>query len=162
MLFGSTEEGLAIDWINKGEVTTGINIAKAEQHYDAHYVADLCVKLPSGNVWSEDAVSVFWVEKPAKPEYSNYFGLFIRDGRAIITNALTAVDGVIFRGVKGDNGEIIFSRYRHDYRKTADGTAMADGGRDYYRGFGTRPVFLKVIGPEFFVASMTDLEMEAT
>lgn len=150
-----------IDWINKGEVTTGIDIERAEKHYNAHYVADLCLKLPSGH-WHEEPASIFWVEKPEKPEYSNYFGLFIRDRGLMITNGLSAVDGIIFRGVKADNGEIIFSRYRHDFRKSADATAMADGGRDYYRGFGTRPVFLKVIGPEFFVASEDDLAMEAT
>lgn len=151
---------MAIDWINKGEVTTGINIAKVEVGYNATYVADLCVKLPSGE-WSEIAVSIFWVEKPAKPEYSNYFGVFVRDNSAIITNGLSAVDGIIFRGVKGANGEIIFSRWRHDHRTTKDKTAMADGGRDYFRGRGT-PVYLKVIGPEFFVASPDDLVVEPT
>ncbi len=151
---------MAIDWINKGEVTTGIIIDKAEQHYGAHYVADLCVKLPSGH-WTEDAISIFWVEKPSKPEYSNYFGLFIREGRIIITNGISAVDGMIFRATKAKSGEIVFSRYRHDHRKSADGTAKADGGHDYFRGFG-QPVYLKVIGPEFFVATAADLEMEAT
>lgn len=152
---------MAIDWINKGEVVTGLDVEKAEKHYGAHYVADLCVKLPSGN-WCDEPCSIFWVEKPSQPQFSNYFGLYIRDGQVMITDGLSAVGGVIFRGAKAASGEIIFSRFRHDFRKSADETAMADGGREYYRGFGPKPVFLKVIGPEFFVASLDDLTMEAT
>lgn len=151
---------MAIEWINKGEVTTGINIEVAERGYNAIYVADLCVKLPSG-YWTEDPISIFWVEKPAKPEYSNYLGLYIRAGSAMIADGITAVQDVVFRGAKGLNGEIVFSRFRHDHRLTTDETAMADGGRDYFRGRG-QPVFLKVVGPEFFIASEDDLAMEPT
>jgi hypothetical protein len=49
-------------------------------------------------------------------------------------------------------GEIIFSRFRHDYRMTVDGQAMIDGGRDYTRGStaGTW-LTLKFDGPELVI-----------
>lgn len=147
-----------MEWINKGTVYTGINIDRVLDNYEnSYYVADLCVRLPSGH-WTEDPVSIFWVKKPSKPEFSNYFGFFVREGRPVITDGLSSVDGVIFRGTKGKNGEIIFSRWRHDYRSTEDDTATADGGRDYFRGNGI-PVFLKVVGPEFVIVGEDELSL---
>lgn len=150
---------MAGEWINKGGQIVGINIDVVEKHYGGVYVADLCMKLPSGN-WSDDPVATFWCEKPAKPEYSNYFGILVREGSPRICNASTAVEG-IFQAVVAVSGEIIFSRYRHDYRVSADDTAMADGGRDYFRGRGKR-TFLKVEGPDFRIATADELKRETT
>jgi hypothetical protein len=36
-------------------------------------------------------------------------------------------------GVKADNGDVIYSRYRHDYRTSQDESVFIDGGRDYLK-----------------------------
>lgn len=142
------EADLTERWINKGGVRTNINIAKAEQNYNAIYITDMCIRGKNGE-WVNQPVSIFWVEKPEKPEYSNYLGVFTNDGNVYVTNAISAtVDP--FYGVAAENGEIIYSRWRHDYRTSEDGTAVADGGRDYFKGRGT-PVALQIIGPDVVI-----------
>lgn len=135
-------------WINKGHQVASINVENAEKHYKAEYVADLCVKLPSGN-WSDEPVAVFYQPNPDRSKgHTHYFGLFLRDGAVMIMNAESAVEG-IFYGSEADDGEIIFSRFRHDYRTSKDGSTMVDGGRDYGRGYGGTPVMLRVVGADF-------------
>lgn len=135
-------------WINKGLVSTGINIENAEKHYNATYVTDMCVRDKNGN-WANLPVSIFWVEKPEKPEYSNYLGVFINGGQVFVTNGLSATVEE-FWGSEAENGEIIYSRWRHDYRISEDKTAMVDGGRDYFKGNG-KSVRLKIVGPDVVI-----------
>jgi hypothetical protein len=49
----------------------------------------------------------------------------------MIANGLSAVQDVVFKGIEAE-GEVIYSRYRHDYRSGVNGT-FVDGGRDYFR-----------------------------
>ena len=49
-------------------------------------------------------------------------------------------DVVVLGGLNGSpelvvaaNGDVIYSRYRHDYRHSPDGSVWIDGGRDYTR-----------------------------
>ncbi len=65
----------------------------------------------------------------------------------MITNAITATETII-TGIKAQNGEIIYSRYRHDYRESKDGSVFIDGGRDYTRHSGGELVELKIINGE--------------
>lgn len=65
----------------------------------------------------------------------------------MITNAITATETTI-TGIKAQNGEIIYSRYRHDYRESADGSVFIDGGRDYTRHGDGELVELKIINGE--------------
>jgi hypothetical protein len=46
-----------------------------------------------------------------------------------------------------DDGEVIVSRYRHDYVEKKG--AMIDGGRDYVRTAGTKSISVTVNGPNF-------------
>jgi hypothetical protein len=133
-------------WINKGQQIVHIDISKAERQYNAEYVADLCLKSPNGG-FSEEPFSVFWQETPPQPNFSNYFGLFIRMRTVMIVSAHSVVDGT-WEGAEAEDGEIIFSRYRHDSRVSRDQSAMVDGGRDYFR-FRGKPVNLRVVGPDF-------------
>jgi hypothetical protein len=125
-------------------------LKKIEKIRNATYVADLCLKQPSGG-WTDMPVSVFWQETPPDPSYSHYFGIFrdFRDNLIKITGAGSVTEGT-WNGAMADDGEIIFSRWRHDYRMSTDGTAMVDGGRDYFKSFfSVRAVHLKLIGPSF-------------
>ena len=133
-------------WINKGEQIVPIKPSTVEKMKEATYVADLCIKTKSG-IWSDEPVAVFYQPHPKEAHHKHYFGLFYRDGHVYICDATSAVEEVI-QGTEAEDGEIIFSRFRHDYRTSKDGTAMVDGGRDYFKHWG-KPVRLKVIGPDF-------------
>lgn len=110
------------------------DIEAVEKKYGATYVGELCIKLKTGE-WTNFAVSVFYQKTPAKPEYSNYFGLYTKGGNAYITDAISAVD-TSFLGVVADDGEVIYSAYRHDYTTSKDGSVFIDGGREYIRRSG--------------------------
>lgn len=131
-------------WINMGEPYWPFDHAKVEKLRNARYVGDLCLRTKHGG-WSEVPVAVFWQETPPQPGYSNYFGLYrdIETGTLLITSGASAAEGV-WEGAIAQSGEIVFSRWRHDCRTSADGTAMADGGRDYFRGYG-RQVTLRLV-----------------
>jgi hypothetical protein len=146
-----------IPWINMGPPPTDIDVGKAEALYAersggaVRFIGSLTVPARNG-VWTERPAHVFWQEKPEKPEYSHYFGLFsgVRhgsDGDSVtvyICDGRSVAEGD-WDGMMADDGEIIFSRYRHDYRTSRDGSAMVDGGRDYFKCRGAAPVKLRVV-----------------
>jgi hypothetical protein len=73
--------------------------------------------------------------RPPEPHRSEYFGLYQHDGDLFITNALSAATGH-WTGIVADDGEIIYSRFGHDFRSATDGSVMIDGGREYQRILG--------------------------
>jgi hypothetical protein len=116
--------------INVGECTVPIDIKKVEELKNATYVGDFCIRTKSGN-WSESPVAVFHVENP--PEgFGHYFGMFmsVLDDRLMITDASSAFEKPI-SGIASSTGEVIYSRYRHDFRSLPNGEGSIDGGRDY-------------------------------
>ena len=102
-------------------------IAKVENMYNAKYVFESCLKTKDGG-WCNMPVAIFYTEK-AHPQGSNYFGLYHTDtGEFMITDGITATEP--FNALQvGD--DVIYSRYRHDYRTLGEG--MVDGGRDYFK-----------------------------
>jgi hypothetical protein len=121
-------------WINRGPHEGGLNISTVERVKNALYVGDFCLKTRAGE-WSDEPAAVFFNETPPEPHYSQYFGLFQRSGSVFITNAISAATGH-WSGLLADDGEIIYSRFRHDFRASTDGSVMVDGGRDYQRMLG--------------------------
>lgn len=117
------------DVIDYGQCTTGINIAKAEQLYDAKYIGDFCIRDKHGS-WTSRPLSVFYQETPPAHAHSNYFALYVADKKAFITDGSSAFEQPI-EAVRAKNGELIYSRYVHDFRYSADGSVAVDGGRDY-------------------------------
>ena len=128
-----SKAGRMREWINKGPRYWTFPTTPVELRYDACYVADLCILDRRGN-WSDRPVAVFWRPYPEKG-HSPYFGIYIKAGKEMISSAASAAEGV-WHGVRAANGEIIFSRWRRDFRSSEDGTAIVDGGRDYFRGSG--------------------------
>ena len=59
-------------------------------------------------------------------------GFETRPSKLMICNAISAVEHPIW-GVVAENGDVIYSRFRHDYRWSPDKSVMIDGGRDYTR-----------------------------
>lgn len=118
-------------YIIKQITSLPINVEAIEKKYDAIYVGDFCTKNIYGE-WANIPTALFWQEKP-KCGYNNYFLIYFNNQDNIcITSGKTVVDCEI-DGIVADDGEIIFSRYRHDCNWSIDGSVMIDGGRDYTR-----------------------------
>ncbi|NCQ51866.1 hypothetical protein GW796_08230 [archaeon] len=121
-----------------------------EEKYNAKYIADLCLKTVDGG-WVNEPAAIFYQETPPQPEYSNYFAVFVRNGKTYITSGKSTVEGTI-AGIESDDGEVIFSRYRHDYRQSKDGSVFIDGGRDYVKSNNpSRLVEIKIDGDEMVI-----------
>jgi hypothetical protein len=139
-------------WINKGSQSTRVGISTVESKYGVTYIADLCIRTAAGE-WSEHPVSIFWQANPKiELGHTHYMGAFVdRDGSSYVTNGISAAEG-IWNAAVADNGEIVFSRWRHDFRESTDKSVMVDGGRDYFKCSNpSRRVALKLDGPDFIV-----------
>ena len=96
----------------------------------------------TSNPHTEHEIDVFYRSTP-HPKFGNrYFGLHIRSGMMMISNA-DWVENLNFALVENDTNELEYSQYRHDYKKFDNGN-MIDGGRDYVRWSGKTPITHKV------------------
>lgn len=121
----------------------GFNIDEVEKQKNARFVCEVCCRTKSGE-WAEEPIAVFYQEVPPNPEYSHYFGLFIRGDSLYITGGQSAVNDPLI-GIVADNGDVIYSAYRHDFRTSPDKSVWIDGGRDYVRTGGEKTVQIKII-----------------
>jgi len=123
------------------------SIKKVEELRNARYMGYWCTKRSDGESWNETPVDVFYQPNPdIEAGHSNYFGLHIRDGTLFITDAKSCFSEPIIGSICED-GEIIVSRYRHDYIEKKG--AMIDGGRDYTRTNGCKLILVEINGAEF-------------
>lgn len=111
----------------------GFDIAKVQERYNATYVGDFAIRDSRGD-WTEEPFAIFWQEKPPVEGYSHYFALRVQHGtnQVWITSG-GSLEDVRIRGVVADNDEVVYSRYRHDFVQSSDGSVFIDGGRDYVR-----------------------------
>lgn len=144
--------------VNNGREDSIFKIPEVEAKYNAKYVGQLALRSANG-YWSGDSPGeVFYQEKPPVEGYSNYFALINRNGTVYITSGASAVEGVI-DGIVAKNGEIIYSRYRHDMRFSTDKSVWIDGGRDYIRSAGVAHlVYLKIIDGKWFQLEEHEVE----
>ena len=125
-------------------------IAIIAKQYGAKYMGYWTIK--RGLNWSDQPVDVFYQPNPdVSKGHSHYFGMFRTfEGQAMITNAESAFSEPI-TGLLTDDGEVIVSRYRHDY--VTKGPYMIDGGRNYLRTSGSNSdgklVRVTVVNGEF-------------
>ena len=120
-----------------------------EDKYGAKYMGYWCTKRPDGESWNDRPVDVFHQPNPdVEKGHNEYFGMFVQQGTVFITNATSAFSDPI-TGIETEDGEVIVSRYRHDY--VEKGKYMVDGGRDYFRTSGGPFVRIRVEGPEFVI-----------
>ena len=110
---------------------TESQIKEIEQFYNATYVCETSVKLKGGG-WSYNPCAIFYVTV-AHPRGSNYFAISLVEGHVYISDALPSIQEMEPIPAVHSGGEVIYSRYRHDYRTTKDGKCSIDGGRDYTR-----------------------------
>ena len=116
-----------------------------EEKYNAKYVIDSCLKNIGGS-WVNFPAAIFYTEI-AHPHGSNYMAMYhsdIHDG-LMVADGKSALVGK-FGGFLFDDGELVHSRYRHDYFVHRD--AIVDGGRDYFRSGGlvegARRIYFKI------------------
>lgn len=125
------------------------SIKKTEELYGAKYMGYWCTKRLNGESWNDNPVDVFYQPNPdTEKGHKHYFGLFVQNGALYITDATSAFSEPI-TGIETDDGEVIVSRYRHDY--VEKDKYMIDGGRDYLRTSGGPFVRIRVEGPEFVI-----------
>jgi len=105
-------------------------IAIIEEKYNAKFIMETCLCHGDGE-WLNSPALIFYTEV-AHPEGSNYFALYHNGKDLMVTNAYDTVIEPI-AAVVADNGDVIYSRYRHDYRTSPDGSVFIDGGRNYTR-----------------------------
>ncbi len=105
-------------------------IEKIERRYNGRYVFESQLKLRD-NSWSDFPSAIFYTET-AHPEGSNWFGVWRDRDKFMISNAISAVEEP-FVGIVAENGDVIYSRYRNDFRVSADKTVFIDGGRAHCR-----------------------------
>ena len=110
-----------------------------EREYKAKYVLETDLRgkdsFSGATYWSNRPAAIFYTEE-AHPRGSNYFALYFAGDTLMITDGLPSIRDVVFEGLEAE-GEVVYSRYRHDYREGKNG-AFVDGGRDYFRFGGDR------------------------
>jgi hypothetical protein len=117
------------------------NIKRIEEVKNAKYVCD--------TEYKSFHVAVFYGDIPHPVSNSRYFALYYYPDKFTVKEKLMITNGAFIEdqditGVVANNGEIIYSRYRHDYRVSTDGSVFIDGGRDYTRTNTIKTVLLKV------------------
>jgi hypothetical protein len=116
--------------LNECKMFTSEQLDKIEQHYNAKYVLESCL-IDSTGQWANFPAAFFYTEEK-HPTGSNYFALFFDEqGHLMITNGGPSIEGITFWGIEAE-GEVAYSRYRHDY-VTHKNDTFVDGGRDYFR-----------------------------
>jgi len=156
--------------ISQGKTSLPIDIKKVEARYadtqgkPAKFMGDFCLKTKNG--WQGDScAAVFYSENPDRSlGHSNYFALVVMydddmKPKLYVTRGDSAFEtdsnGVPIIGVVADDGEVVYSRYRHDYRSSTDGSVTIDGGRDYLRLIGDKSISAKMV---YIVADGPDLK----
>lgn len=101
-----------------------------ENSYKAKFVCETCIRNKDG--WMNMPVAIFYTEKP-HPDGSNWMAInWSYDGMICVRNGFSAV-AEPFVGVVAENGDVIYSRFRHDFNTSPDRSVSIDGGRDYSR-----------------------------
>lgn len=142
LYFTSHNENVGYHFGSKG-------IKIIEEKYGARYMGYWCTKRLGGN-WHETPVDVFYQPNPDTSKgHTHYFGVY-RDAadRVMITEASSVFSNPLV-GAVCDDGEVIVSRYRHDYQETKG--AMIDGGRDYTKTNCCKTVEIVVKGDKFII-----------
>ena len=111
-------------------VITKESIEAIEEKYNCKYVFETSPIDSNGNRLCQ-TLTVFYCEE-AHPEGSNYLGVFFKIDGAYLTDGLPHIADY-YNCIEAQNGQIIYSRHRHDYRASDDDSVHIDGGQDYLK-----------------------------
>lgn len=88
-----------------------------------------------------DAIADIFYRETPHPKFGNrYFCLFFRGDDLYVANA-DSIENLNFGMVENDEGQLEYSRSRHDYKSFKNGN-MIDGGRDYIRSSGKVKIYV--------------------
>ena len=106
-----------------------VGIKQIEETRHAKYVYENCQRTKDGG-YANFPLAVFYTEKK-HPEGSHFFGVFVdpTTRRTMVCDAAKHMGPI--NGIALPSGDVIYSRYRHDFREHQD--VFVDGGRDYLR-----------------------------
>jgi hypothetical protein len=124
----------------------GIDINAVEEKYNAIFVGDFCLKSKKFG-WVNAPAAIFYQKVIPVVGYTHYFALFESEGKLLITAGESAITDPI-SAIRAADGEIIYSKYRHDNVTSKDGSCNIDGGREYCHWSatkGTQHVQLRVV-----------------
>lgn len=122
--------------IKHNPITNTSNIERLYSEKDGVEISYVCTT-EFGDGFISD---IFYRDTP-HPEFGNkYFSIFFKDDTPYIGNA-DNIESLTFGMVKNDEGDLEYSRSRHDYKSFNNGN-MIDGGRDYIRCSGDVKVFI--------------------
>lgn len=124
--------------LTKNQWYSDREIRLIEKHYNVKYVVEIAAKLKNGQ-WSDTPAAVFY-QNNKHPTGSNYLGIFNdpSNNNWILFDALPTISQP-WTGAINKDGQVIFSRYRHDFRESPAKDFAIDGGRDYVRIVGDNP-----------------------
>lgn len=122
--------------INESLIFSAENIKKIEDLKYAKFVCDTTYK--------GTPVSVFYGDTVHPVSNSRYFGLYYDASNKLMITDGAFVEQQEITGVVAENGDVVFSRHRHDYNTSPDGTVFVDGGREYIRTNTTNQVTLLI------------------
>lgn len=122
--------------INESLLFSAENIAAIERVRNATYVCDTEHKGVH--------VAVFYGAEPHPVSNSRYFALYRDNGGTLMITNGAFVEEQEIAGIMADNGDVIYSAYRHHFNKSPDGSVFIDGGREYTRSSGGTFVTLLV------------------
>lgn len=112
-------------WFHSEQIRT------IEEKYGARYMGYWCIKDPQGR-WTDRPLEVFHDPNPnLELGHSRYFGFFVNSEQQVRTTDAASAFSVPMTGILLKSGEVLVSRYTHDY-KAQDGE-FVDGGREYLR-----------------------------
>ena len=77
--------------------------------------------------------SVFYGKEAHPVSGSRYFAIYYDTSKTLMITDGSFIEDQRFSVVTSNEGEKIYSRYRHDMRYSEDGSVFIDGGREYTR-----------------------------
>lgn len=110
-----------------------IKLPVVEEMFGGKFIGDFCVKAKGGG-WTDSPIAIFYQPNPdTEKGHSHYFGIFIDDNNKLVITSGDNVFSEEIIGIVADDGEVIISRWRHDFVTSIDKSVFIDGGRDYTR-----------------------------
>lgn len=105
--------------------------------YDAQYVMTSSLRGRSGN-WSDEEYDIYYQEGASSKHPSDYFGIIVRSNGSVMITSGESLEGVEIGAIMSSQGEILYSKSRHDYAALETNEGAIDGGRDYTKTISMR------------------------
>lgn len=129
--------------INHGNVLyPEINVSKVEEKYRAKFICETQIRSKEGG-WSDIPVQIYHQPMRTDPSHNEHFAIYIYGDHLMIADGSSAAEPMDAVRIKS-SGEIIYSRFRHDFRGASTANVFVDGGRDYIRIVGDPALYERV------------------